>query len=146
VRRFGCSPKHSQRAVRCVTAKWSSLVLSLKCFRLDWSTTHKSLCLSNSSHSGLNYILKKHEGTFICWDVHTIFHIPFKHIFLLHLRFSQSWLRRVLSFGDITPYRILLATWVVSGASGSVVVQILWYKPEGRGLRPDEVNEFIQFT
>jgi hypothetical protein len=28
-------------------------------------------------------------------------------------------------------------------ADGSLVVEALFYKPEGRGSRPDEVNEFF---
>jgi hypothetical protein len=32
------------------------------------------------------------------------------------------------------------------GARGSVVVKALCYKPEGHGSRPDEVNDFYQFT
>jgi hypothetical protein len=32
------------------------------------------------------------------------------------------------------------------GTCGSAVVKALCYKPEGRGLRPGEVNEFSQFT
>jgi hypothetical protein len=32
------------------------------------------------------------------------------------------------------------------GARGSVAVKELCYKPEGRGLTPDEVNKFFQFT
>jgi hypothetical protein len=32
------------------------------------------------------------------------------------------------------------------GAHCSVVVKALYYTPEGRGSRPDEVNEFFQFT
>jgi hypothetical protein len=32
------------------------------------------------------------------------------------------------------------------GASGSVVVEALQYKPEGRGFETVSVNEFYQFT
>jgi hypothetical protein len=34
----------------------------------------------------------------------------------------------------------------ILGQSGSVVVQALRYKPEGRGFQNYEVNEFLQFT
>jgi hypothetical protein len=32
------------------------------------------------------------------------------------------------------------------GTFGSVVLEALYYKPEGSGSRPDEVNEFFQCT
>jgi hypothetical protein len=47
-------------------------------------------------------------------------------------------------FWDSTQCIILFATWLVSGARGSVVVEEVCYKPEGRGF--DEVKEFFFFN
>jgi hypothetical protein len=38
------------------------------------------------------------------------------------------------------------STTTKKGAHGSLVVEALCYKPQGRRLRPNDVNEFSQFS
>jgi hypothetical protein len=43
-------------------------------------------------------------------------------------------------------YRTLSSLSTLLGASGSVRVKALYYKPQGRGLETRWVNEFLEFT
>jgi hypothetical protein len=103
------------------------------------------------SHEPPLAVLNRKGSAYVTHIAERRYHMPLSFSYS-GLTFQDSAIRVVLN----EPSRHSIYSWLIwrqavvgraiSHERCSVVVKAVCYKPEGRGSKPDEVNEFVQFT